>query len=121
MSDEGNCAVVWAFFGIAFLWDWNENFSSPVATAAFSKYAGVLRAALSQHYLLGFEIASTGIPAGMLFQLDFQFMCGYPADLEHAYFISEMNTVSNPEKYIPMRICQSPQMGQPTPVWATLI
>ena len=23
--DEYNCAVVWAFFGIAFLWDWNEN------------------------------------------------------------------------------------------------
>ena len=23
--DEGNCVVVWAFFGIAFLWDWNEN------------------------------------------------------------------------------------------------
>ena len=23
--DECNCAVVWAFFGIAFLWDWNEN------------------------------------------------------------------------------------------------
>ena len=69
-----------------------------------------------QHHLLGFEIASTGIPTGMLFQLDFQFMCGYPDDLEHAYFISEMNTVSNPEKYIPMRICQSPQMGQPTPV-----
>ena len=22
---ECNCAVVWAFFGIAFLWDWNEN------------------------------------------------------------------------------------------------
>ena len=21
--DECNCAVVWAFFGIAFLWDWN--------------------------------------------------------------------------------------------------
>ena len=21
-----NCAVVWAFFGIAFLWDWNENY-----------------------------------------------------------------------------------------------
>ena len=27
--DESNFAVVWAFFGIAFLWDWNENtFSS---------------------------------------------------------------------------------------------
>ena len=23
--DECNCAVVWAFFGIAFLWDWNED------------------------------------------------------------------------------------------------
>ena len=23
--DECNCAVVWAFFGIAFLWDWNEK------------------------------------------------------------------------------------------------
>ena len=25
VRDECNCAVVWAFFGIAFLWDWNEN------------------------------------------------------------------------------------------------
>ena len=25
MWDECNCAVVWAFFGIAFLWDWYEN------------------------------------------------------------------------------------------------
>ena len=24
MWDECNCAVVWAFFGIALLWDWNE-------------------------------------------------------------------------------------------------
>ena len=23
--DEYNCVVVWTFFGIAFLWDWNEN------------------------------------------------------------------------------------------------
>ena len=28
--DECNCAVVWAFFGIAFLWDWNENWFFPV-------------------------------------------------------------------------------------------
>ena len=27
--DECNCAVVWAFFGIAFLWDWNENWTFP--------------------------------------------------------------------------------------------
>ena len=28
--DECNYAVVWAFFGIAFLWDWNENWPFPV-------------------------------------------------------------------------------------------
>ena len=32
-------------------------FSSPVATAEFSKFAGILSAALSQHHLSGFEIA----------------------------------------------------------------
>ena len=25
-----NCAIVWTFFGIAFLWDWNENSSFSV-------------------------------------------------------------------------------------------
>ena len=30
MWDECNCAVVWAFFGIAFLWDWTENWPFPV-------------------------------------------------------------------------------------------
>ena len=56
--DEYNCAVYWTFFGIAFFLDWNEKltFSSPVATAEFSKFAGILSAALSQHHLLGFEI-----------------------------------------------------------------
>ena len=28
--DECNCAVVLALFGIAFLWDWNENWPFPV-------------------------------------------------------------------------------------------
>ena len=58
MWDECNCAVVWALFGTASLWDWNElSFSSPVATAEFSKFAGVRSAALSQHHLSGFERA----------------------------------------------------------------
>ena len=57
--NECNCVAVWTFFGTAFLWDWNENwpFSSPVATAEFSKFAHILSAALSQHHLLGLEIA----------------------------------------------------------------
>ena len=28
--DECNCVIVWTFFGIAFLWDWNENSPFPV-------------------------------------------------------------------------------------------
>ena len=43
---------------LSILWDWNENtFSSPVATVEFSKFAGILNTALSQHHLSGFEIA----------------------------------------------------------------
>jgi len=30
MWDECNCVVVWTFFGIVFLWDWNENWPFPV-------------------------------------------------------------------------------------------
>ena len=33
------------------------TFSSPVATAEFSKFAGILSAVLSQNHLSGFEIA----------------------------------------------------------------
>ena len=36
---------------------WKLTFFSPVATAEFSKFAGILSAALSQYYLSGFEIA----------------------------------------------------------------
>ena len=36
MWDEFNCAVVWAFFGIAFLWDWNENWPFPVLWSLLS-------------------------------------------------------------------------------------
>ena len=49
-----------SILGIALLWDWNENWPFqvwPVATAEFSKFAGILSAALSQHHLSGFEIA----------------------------------------------------------------
>ena len=30
MWNEGNCVIVWTFFGIALLWDWNENWPFPV-------------------------------------------------------------------------------------------
>ena len=51
MWDECNCMVVWTFFGIAFLWDWNANWPFPVLWPPmwplFSKFAGILSAALS--------------------------------------------------------------------------
>ena len=57
--NECSYAVVWTFFGIALLWDWNENWPFPVLwpPAEFFKYPGILSAALSQHHLLGFELA----------------------------------------------------------------
>ena len=47
------------FFGTGL----KTDLSSPVATAEFSKFAGILSAALSQHHLSGFGIA----------QLEFEF------------------------------------------------
>ena len=37
--------------------EWKLTFSSPVAPAEFSKFAGILSAALSEHHLLVFETA----------------------------------------------------------------
>ena len=41
--------------------EWKLTFSSPVATAEFSKFTDILSAAFSQHHLLGFEIAQLGL------------------------------------------------------------
>ena len=42
------------------------TFTSPVATAEFSIFAGILSAALSQHHLSGFEIAQLEFPLFLL-------------------------------------------------------
>ena len=36
--DECNCVVVWAFFGIASLWDWNEKWPFPVLWPRFTPF-----------------------------------------------------------------------------------
>ena len=36
MWDEYNCVVVWTFFSIVFLWDWNENWPFPVLWSLLS-------------------------------------------------------------------------------------
>ena len=58
MWDEYNCVVVWAFFGIAFLWDCNESWPFPVLWPLLS-FPNLL-AYWVQHFhsiILGFEIA----------------------------------------------------------------
>ena len=63
-DEEYNCVVVWTFFDIAFLWlEWKLTFSSPVTSVEFSKFAGILSAALSQHRLFKIWDSSTGIPS----------------------------------------------------------
>jgi len=50
--------VVWTLWHCPSLrLEWKLTFSSPMATAEFSKFAGILSAALSQHHLSRFEIA----------------------------------------------------------------
>ena len=52
--DECNCAERHCLsLGL----EWKLTFSSPVATAEFSTFAGILSAAFSQHHLSGFGIA----------------------------------------------------------------
>ena len=48
----GSLNILWhcLYLGL----EWKLMFSSPVATAEFSKFADILSAALSQHHLLGF-------------------------------------------------------------------
>ena len=53
-------AVVWWFghsLALVFDIEMKTDLSSAVGTAECSKFAGILSAALSQHHLLGFEIA----------------------------------------------------------------
>ena len=58
MWDEHNCVVVWTFLGIAFLWDWNENWPFPVPCPLLS-FPNLL-AYWVQHFhsiILGSEMA----------------------------------------------------------------
>ena len=60
MQLYGSLSILWHCLSLGL--EWKLTFSSPVATAEFSKFAGIWSAALSQHHLLGFD-SSTGIPS----------------------------------------------------------
>ena len=64
MWDECNCAVVWMFFGIAFLWDWNENWPFPILWPLLS-FPNFLAYWVQHANSISFRIwnSSTGIPS----------------------------------------------------------
>ena len=51
----GSLSILWHCLSLGL--EWKLTFSSPLTTAEFSKFADTLSAALSQHHLLGLEIA----------------------------------------------------------------
>ena len=67
--DECNCVVVWAFFGIAFLWDWNENWPFPVLWPMLS-FPTLLAYWYSWYYLSYFlSVISSGYFEACFLQL----------------------------------------------------
>ena len=65
--DECDCAVVWGFFGIAFLWDWNEHWPFPVLWPLLS-FQICWHIECSIFTASSFRIwnSSTGIPSPLL-------------------------------------------------------
>ena len=62
--NEYNCVVVWALFGIAFLWDWNENWHFPVLRPLLS-FPNLLAYWMQYFHSFTFRIwnSLTGIPS----------------------------------------------------------
>ena len=59
----GSLCILWHCLSLGL--EWKLTFSSSVATAEFSKFAGILSATLSQHHLLGFEITQLELEKAM--------------------------------------------------------
>ena len=51
----GSLNILWRYSSLGL--KWKVTFSSPVSIAEFTKFAGILSVAISQHHLSGFEIA----------------------------------------------------------------
>ena len=64
MLDECNCVVVWTFSGIAFLWDWNENWPFPGLWPLLS-FPNLLTYWVQHYHNIIFRIwnSSAGIPS----------------------------------------------------------
>ena len=56
----GSLSILWHCLSLGL--EWKLTFSSPVATAEFSEFAGILSAALSQHHLPGPDLKPHKLP-----------------------------------------------------------
>ena len=75
MWDECNCAVVWTFFGIAFLWYWNENGLFPVLCLLLSfQICCHIECSTFTASSSGIWNSSTGIPSPPLALLTVMFL-----------------------------------------------
>ena len=61
--DECSCAVVWAFFDIGFLWNWNENWPFPVLWPLLSFPNSMAYWMWHFHSIFRIWNSSTGIPS----------------------------------------------------------
>ena len=59
--DECSYVAVWAFFGIAFLWDWNENWPFPVLGPLLS-FPNLLAYWVQHFHSIIFQNLKNGIP-----------------------------------------------------------
>ena len=64
ISVYSRCVVLWAFFGIAFLWDWNENWPFPVLWPLV-RFPNLLAYWVQHFHSIIFQDlhSSTGIPS----------------------------------------------------------
>ena len=74
MWNECNCGVVWTFFGIALLWDWNENWPNMMQWKGHSIMLYCLRHC---------NMASTTIPPQILNEL----LIGHFSNILHIHLI----------------------------------
>ena len=63
MCNEHNCAVVWTFFSIALLWNWNENWLFPTLCPLLS-FSNLLTYWVQHFHTLSFRILNSS--AGIL-------------------------------------------------------
>ena len=84
MWDECNCAVVWAFFGIAFLWDWNENWHISLIDVIALEWQGLLALLVSSPVLSAQDFCMFSLSDWLSFSLQALYcgsspgqVCGY--------------------------------------------